>query len=80
MSTVKAHKEKRPATAPGKIERVNNVCTDWLAECPRCGEPLKFVRKVPQMGDLSDLQTFECLACRLSITSEAVLDQSLGGA
>ena len=62
------------AELPARAER-----TDWLADFPRCGEPLKFVRKVPQMGDLSDLQTFECVACRLSITSETVLDQSLGG-
>ena len=68
--------EKLRSTTPGKIARVDKVCTDWLAGCPGCGEPLRFARTVLQIGDLSALQTFECKPCGLSITSQAVLGLS----
>jgi len=55
--------------------RVDRVCTDWLAGCPSCGEPLRFSRTLPQISE-SELQTFECKPCGLSITSQAVLDLS----
>lgn len=65
----------------GKIKRVDSVCTDRLAKCPSCGEPLTFVRTtVPQVGDPSEVQTFECGPCGLSLTAQAVLDQILSGA
>jgi hypothetical protein len=79
MSTAKARNlEKLRSTMPGKIARVDRVCTDWLAGCPGCGEPLRFARTVLQISDQSELHTFECKPCGLSITSQAVLD--LGGA
>src|SRR6202166_4060757 len=60
MSTAKARiLEKLRSTTPGKIARVDKVCTDWLAGCPSCGEPLRFARTALQIGDLSELQTFE---------------------
>jgi hypothetical protein len=69
------------ATMLGKIKRVDSVCTDRLAKCPSCGEPLTFVRTtVPQVSDPSEVQTFECGPCGLSLTAQAVLDQILSGA
>ena len=47
-----------PSTAPDKVRRVDKICTDWLAGCPSCGEPLRFARTVLQIGDLSELHTF----------------------
>lgn len=77
MFTAKARNlEKLRSTTPGKIARVDKVCTDWLAGCPSCGEPLRFARTVLQIGDLSELQTFECKPCGLSITTQAILDLS----
>jgi hypothetical protein len=81
MFTAKAQSvEKLPSTAPGKVRRVDRICTDWLAGCPSCGKPMRFVRTMLQVADLSELQIFECLPCGLSISSQAVLDQSLSGA
>jgi hypothetical protein len=81
MSTAKARNlEKLPSAAPGEIVRVDRICTDWLAGCPSCGNPLRFVRTVLLVGDLSELQTFECRPCGLSLTTQAVLDQSMSGA
>jgi len=77
MSTAKARNLEKPrSTTPGKVARVDRICTDWLAGCPSCGEPLRFARTVLQIGDLSELQTFECKPCGLSITTQAVLDLS----
>jgi len=77
MSTAKARNlEKLRSTTPGKIARVDRICTDWPAGCPSCGEPLRFVRTTLQIGDPSELQTFECKPCGLSITTQAVLDLS----
>jgi len=59
-----------------KVRRVDRICTDWLAGCPSCGQPLRFARTVLQIGDLSELQTFGCKPCSLSITTQAVLDLS----
>jgi hypothetical protein len=77
MSTAKARNlEKRRFIKPGKIARVDRICTDLLAGRPSCGEPLIFARSVLQISDLSELQTFECKHCGLSITTQAILDLS----
>jgi hypothetical protein len=77
MSTAKARNlVMLPSTAPDKVRRVDRICTDWLAGCPSCGEALRFARTVLQIGDLSELQSFECKPCGLSITAQAVLDLS----
>jgi hypothetical protein len=81
MSTAKARNlEKLPSAERGEIVRVARICADWLGGCPSCGNPLRFVRTVLQVGDLSELQTFECRPCGLSLTTQAVLDQSMSGA
>ena len=42
--------------------------------CPHCTVSMRFARSVPQFDGLSDLQTFECDLCGLSITAEAVAE------
>jgi hypothetical protein len=37
------------------------------------GAPMLFLRTVPPVSGLSELQTFECRPCRLAITAEQVL-------
>jgi hypothetical protein len=77
MSTANARNlEKLRSTTPGKIARVDRICTDWLAGCPSCGEPLRFARTLLPISGRSELQTFECKPCGLSITSQTVLDLS----
>ncbi len=34
---------------------------------------MRFARTVPKIGDLPEMQTFECRLCRLAITAEQVL-------
>jgi len=36
--------------------------------CPSCGAVMRFVRSIPKIGGLPELQTFECRACGVSIT------------
>jgi hypothetical protein len=36
--------------------------------CPSCGAAMRFVRSIPRIGGLAELQTFECRACGVSIT------------
>jgi hypothetical protein len=36
--------------------------------CPSCGAVMRYMRSVPKIGGLPELQTFECRACRVSIT------------
>jgi hypothetical protein len=52
---------------------MDHVETDRLAACPICGAPLRFVRTVPMVSGLSEMQTFECRVCRLAVTAEQVL-------
>jgi hypothetical protein len=52
---------------------MNNINTDQLAICPSCGAPMHFSRMVPPIGDLLEMQTFECRPCQLAITAEQVL-------
>jgi hypothetical protein len=52
---------------------MDHVETDRLAACPSCGAPLRFVRTVPTISGLSEMQTFECRVCRLAVTAEQVL-------
>ena len=39
--------------------------------CPSCGAAMRLVRSIPKIGGLPELESFECRACRVSIT-EAV--------
>jgi hypothetical protein len=36
--------------------------------CPNCGAAMRYVRSLPKIGGLAELQTFECRACAVSIT------------
>ena len=36
--------------------------------CPSCGAAMRFVRSMPTIGGLPELQTFECRACGVLIT------------
>jgi hypothetical protein len=47
--------------------------TDRLTACPSCGAPMHFLRTVPPMSGLPEMQTFECSPCRLAVTAEQVL-------
>ena len=38
------------------------------AWCASCGRPMRFVRAVPRLGALPELQTFECKACGVMFT------------
>jgi hypothetical protein len=52
---------------------MDNINTDQLAICPSCGAPMHLSRIVPPIGDLPEMQTFECRPCQLAITAEQVL-------
>jgi hypothetical protein len=52
---------------------MDHVETDRLAACPSCGAPMRFLRTVPAIGGLPEMQTFECRPCRLAVTAEQVL-------
>jgi hypothetical protein len=47
--------------------------TDYLTACPSCGAPMRFLRTVPPLDGLPELQTFECKPCGLAVTAEQVL-------
>jgi hypothetical protein len=51
--------------------RIDTISTDRLLMC--CGEPMRFARTVPKVGELPEMQTFECRLCRLAVTAEQVL-------
>jgi hypothetical protein len=51
---------------------IDTISTDQLVTCPSCGEPMRFARTVPKVGDLPEMQTFECRLCRLAVTAEQV--------
>ncbi len=51
---------------------IDTISTDRLVTCPCCGEAMRFTRKVPKVGDLPEMQTFECRLCRLAVTAEQV--------
>jgi hypothetical protein len=34
---------------------------------------MRFVRTMPQLGELPEMQRFECRLCRLAVTAEEVL-------
>jgi hypothetical protein len=53
--------------------RIDTISTDRLLMCPCCGEPMRFARTVPKVGELPEMQTFECRLCRLAVTAEQVL-------
>jgi hypothetical protein len=36
--------------------------------CPSCGVAMRLVRSIPKIGGLPELESFECRACRVSIT------------
>ena len=36
--------------------------------CPSCGAAMRFVRSTAKIGELPELQAFECRACRVLIT------------
>jgi hypothetical protein len=42
-----------------------------VPSCPSCGAAMRLVRSIPKIGGLPELESFECRACRVSIT-EAV--------
>ena len=39
-----------------------------LPRCSKCGQPMRFVRSLPAVGGLSELQSYECRGCRETIT------------
>jgi hypothetical protein len=51
---------------------IDTISTNRLVTCPCCGEPMHFARTVPKIGDLPEMQTFECRLCHLSVTAERV--------
>jgi hypothetical protein len=51
---------------------IDTIRTDRLLTCPCCGKTMRFARTVPKVGDLPEMQTFECRLCRLAITAEQV--------
>ena len=51
---------------------IDTISTDQLVTCPSCGEPMRFARTVPKVGELPEMQTFECRLCRLAVTTEQV--------
>jgi transposase-like protein len=52
---------------------VDHAATDCLTACPSCGAPMRFLRTVPRLRGLPELQTFECRPCGLAVTAEQVL-------
>ena len=42
--------------------------------CPGCGIVMRFVGSVPQLGELSELQTFRCRQCGLTVSGEAAAE------
>jgi hypothetical protein len=52
---------------------IDTISTDRLLTCPCCGKTMRFARTVAKVGDLPEMQTFECRFCRLAITAEQVL-------
>ena len=44
--------------------------------CPSCGAAMRLVRSIPKIGGLPELESFECRACRVSITEAATPDVS----
>jgi hypothetical protein len=52
---------------------IDTISTDRLLTCPCCGQTMCFARTVPKLGDLPEMQTFECRLCRLAVTAEQVL-------
>ena len=38
--------------------------------CPCCGEPMRVTRTEPKVGELPEMQIFECRLCRLAVTAE----------
>ena len=51
---------------------IDTISTNPLVTCPCCGELMHFARRVPKVGDLPEMQTFECRLCRLAVTAERV--------
>ncbi len=51
---------------------IDTISIDRLVICPSCGEPMRYTRTVPKVGDLPEMQTFECRLCRLAVTAEQV--------
>jgi len=52
---------------------VDHAETDCLTACPGCGAPMRFLRTVPPLNGLPELQTFQCKPCGLAVTAEQVL-------
>ncbi len=57
----------------GSVMNIDTISADWLLTCPCCGQIMRFARAVPKVGDLPEMQTFECRLCRLAVTAEQVL-------
>jgi len=57
----------------GFSQPIETIRTDQFVTCPCCGEPMRLVRTVPQLGELPEMQRFECRLCRLAVTAEEVL-------
>ena len=55
--------------------RVENVCMDWLIECPICSKPMQASQLAPGPSGAPELQTFKCDSCSVAITSETVLSR-----
>jgi predicted nucleic acid-binding Zn ribbon protein len=52
---------------------MDHIENDRLTACPSCGAPMRFLRTVPPISDLPEMQTFECRPCRLAVTAEQLL-------
>jgi hypothetical protein len=46
---------------------------DLLPACPSCGTLMRFSQTVPPIDGLPEMQTFECILCRVAVTAEQVL-------
>src|SRR5271169_2102771 len=67
---------QQPRRAGGGLDmRVDTICTDQLALCPTCGEPMRFAPAFSKFGAENAQQIFECKLCRLAVTTEEILDE-----
>jgi hypothetical protein len=67
------HSESDCYHRSGDEENLDHAETDYLTACPSCGAPMRFLRTVPPLDGLPELQTFACKPCGLAVTAEQVL-------
>ena len=62
-----------PRASGRLVMPIDTINTDRLVACPCCSRSMRFARTVPKVGDLPEMETFECKPCRLAVTAEQVL-------